>query len=140
MFDFVHSLNAETSGEVEMVSLIPEFDEPEIVETPIVETPIVEAVPIAEPDLEIEEARIREKQSEAEEKLVIEAKPAVDSKKVAMSRRYQIDGKEVEIAYINYNIVRITREGEAPIIKKFASTKEAVDFYVEQIQEEDTDE
>lgn len=95
MFDFVHSLDAEASGEVEMVSLMPDFDETD---------------------------------------------PIVDKENVAMSRRFQIDGKEVEIAYINYNKVRITREGEAPIIKEFTSTKEAVDFYVEQIQEEDTDE
>jgi hypothetical protein len=66
--------------------------------------------------------------------------PDKPSEKVAMSRRIQIDGKKVEIAYINYNIVRITKEGELPIIKKFTSTKEAVDFYVEQIQEEDSDE
>lgn len=116
MFDFVHSLE-EITGEVEMVSLVPEFSEPEVVsfepeliEPEVTETPVVKSL---------------DKPSE---------------EKVAMSRRYQIDGKEVEIAYINYNIVRITKEGEPPIIKQFASTKEAVDFYVEQIQEEDTDE
>ena len=140
MFDFVHSLDAEASGEVEMVSLMPDFDEPEpiLVEEPIIEPePIVEEEPIAEPDEDV----IEEKADEEDSNLVIEKSPmSVDRENVAMSRRFQIDGKEVEIAYINYNKVRITREGEAPIIKEFTSTKEAVDFYVEQIQEEDTDE
>lgn len=147
MFDFVHSLDAETSGEVEMVSLMPDFDEPEIVEEPITQPesiaepePIAEETQTEESNPVIDEVPMQEEKSELEETSVIEEKPAVDTKKVAMSRRYQIDGKEIEIAYINYNKVRITREGEAPIIKEFTSTKEAVDFYVEQIQEEDTDE
>lgn len=113
MFDFFSSLDSAQPGEVEMVSLVPDFDEPEVVEEP---EPVVE-----------------------------EKTPAVETRqepgeKVAMSRIYELNGKQIEIAYINYNKVRITRGDEAPIIKEFASTKEAVDYYVEQMQELEADE
>lgn len=151
MFDFVHSLDAEASGEVEMVSLVPDFDEPELIVEPepitektqtLESNPVIDEAPMQEIEekFETEDEDVIEEKAEIEEMSVIEAKPEIDKENVAMSRRYKIDGKEVEIAYINYNKVRITREGEAPMIKEFTSTKEAVDFYVEQIQEEDTDE
>lgn len=111
MFDLFQSLDEATPGEVEMVSLMPEFEtEPEVVEEPETE---------AEPEVVQHE---------------------VADKKVAMSRCYEIDGKKVEIAYINYNKVCISREGEIPVLKEFASTIEAVDYYVEQIKELETDE
>ena len=52
-----------------------------------------------------------------------------------MSRSYMIDGREIEIAYINYNKVRITESGNEPEIFEFASSKEAVDYYVQRMQE-----
>ena len=55
--------------------------------------------------------------------------------KPAMCRRYEIDGKEIEIAYINYNKVRITRVGEETELYIFDSSKEAVDYYVMRMQE-----
>lgn len=121
MFDFFNSMDSGAPGEVEMVSLVPNFDEePEQVEVPksVMEPKVVE-VPV----------QVVEKPQEVWE-----------AEKVAMSRSYEIDGKKVEIAYINYNKVRITRGNEAPIVKEFASTKEAVDYYVEQMQELEIDE
>lgn len=97
MFDLLYSQEA-TSGEVEMVSLVPDFEE--------------------EP--EIEEIR--------------------ESEDVAMSRTYVVNHEQIEIAYINYNKVRITIGDKAPILKEFASSKEAVDYYVEQMQEYEIDE
>lgn len=120
MFDLLYAPEEETLGEVEMVSLVPEYDEePEPVEIPEVEViPEVEAIP------EVEEISTNEPSSE----------------KVAMSRSYVISGERIEIAYINYNKVRITKGADAPIIKEFASSKEAVDYYVEQMQEYEIDE
>lgn len=109
MFDFFNSLESGVPGEVEMVSLVPSYDEePEVVEEP-------------EPEKELT--------------------PVVrETEQVAMSRSYVKDGKRIEIAYINYNKVRITNGDEIPIMKEFASTKEAVDYYVEQMQELEADE
>jgi hypothetical protein len=55
--------------------------------------------------------------------------------KPAMCRQYVIDGQQLEIAYINYNKVRITREGQEPEVHIFESSKEAVDYYVQKMQE-----
>lgn len=119
MFDFFSSLESGVPGEVEMVSLVPSYDEePEIVEVPEPE-PVPEVVEVPEP----------------------EPTPVVRAtEQVAMSRSYEKNGMRIEIAYINYNKVRITKGEEIPIIIEFASTKEAVDYYVEQMQELEADE
>ena len=57
-----------------------------------------------------------------------------------MCRQYVIDGKKLEIAYINYNKVRITREGQEPELYEFDSSKDAVDYYVQKMQELEPDE
>lgn len=111
MFDFFSSEEGET-GEVEMISFGPNFDEEEIgPETEIVIEPVVQE--------EIEESQITRNSDE----------------QVAMSRTYKVEGTTLEIAYINYNKVRITRGNEIPQIQVFASSKEAVDYYVEKMQE-----
>ena len=130
MFDFFSSMDSVEPGEVEMVSLVPDFDAPEVVEEP----EVVAAPRVVEEPKVVEEPEVEEV-----------AAPAVEMRqetgeKVAMSRVYERDGKRIEIAYINYNKVRITRGSDAPIIKEFASTKEAVDYYVEQMQELEADE
>lgn len=129
MFDLLHSAE-ESPGEVEMVSLVPVYeDEPEVEEQPIVEEmSIVETQPLVEEIKEIEE--------------IEEIKPlsTVTDAKVAMSRKYEIAGETVEIAYINYNKVRISKGKGAPEIKEFTTTKEAVDYYVEKMQELESDE
>lgn len=117
MFDFFNSLESGVPGEVEMVSLVPSYDE----EPEVVEEPVPEVVEEPEPEKELT--------------------PVVrETEQVAMSRSYVKDGKRIEIAYINYNKVRITNGDEIPIMKEFASTKEAVDYYVEQMQELEADE
>ena len=135
MFDLIHSLEDNVSGEVEMVSLVPEFEEePKVIEEPevvaepeVVEEPAVEAAPemTEEPEV-VEEPEIEE---------VPELPHVVTDAKVAMSRRYEIEGESVEIAYINYNKVRISKGNRTPEIIEFATTKEAVDYYVEKMQE-----
>lgn len=60
--------------------------------------------------------------------------------KPAMCRQYVIDGKQLEIAYINYNKVRITREGQEPELYEFDSSKDAVNYYVQKMQELEPDE
>lgn len=143
MFDFFNSLDVGEPGEVEMVSLVPDFDEePEVVEEPeIVEAleveDVLETVEVSEVEEEIE---VKEENIEPEEVAVSHDVKLQSQEKVAMSRTYELDGKSIEIAYINYNKVRITRGKETPIIKEFASTKEAVDYYVEQMQELEADE
>ena len=124
MFDFFSSLDSVEPGEVEMVSLVPDFDEPEVMEEPEV---VVEPEIVEEPEVVEESEPVDEVRQESGEK-------------VAMSRVYELDGKRIEIAYINYNKVRITRGDDLPIIKEFASSKEAVDYYVEQMQELEADE
>lgn len=163
MFDFYRSMEGET-GEVEMVSLIPNFDaelevvdelevaeEPETVEIPEIvderETAEVSEVvkerdPVVEPKAAEELETVDE--LESGENPATEAEPEVadvpvttqaTQEQVAMSRTYEIDGETIEIAYINYNKVRITRGENPPEIKLFASSKEAVDYYVEKMQE-----
>ena len=132
MFDFFRSLDSGSQGEVEMVSLVPEFEEEGEVE---IESDVLPE-PEAETGAEVEIVPEPEDAPEPEAATVFEA----ETEKVAMSRQYEISGKKIEIAYINYNKVRITKEDGAPIIKEFTSTKEAVDYYVEKMQELEVDE
>ena len=122
MFDLFQSLG--DPGEVEMVSLVPDFDEePEVEE--------VSQVKVEEPEVE--------KTPAVEETIQIQVEKT-DLENVAMSRTYVVNQEKIEIAYINYNKVRITRGNQTPILKIFASSKEAVDYYVEQMQEYEIDE
>ena len=133
MFDLFNSVDAMEPGEVEMVSLVPNFEEdphPVVVE----EAPVME-----EKTAVVEEEQEVEEEPAVEEEAVV-VKPRENQDDVAMSRSYKINGEKIEIAYINYNKVRITRGKKAPEIKEFASTKEAVDYYVEQMQELEIDE
>lgn len=114
MFDLFQTLEEAATGEVEMVSLMPEFEaEPEVEEVP---------------------------EFEAEPEMPEPVSVQMGNSKVAMSRCYEIDGKRIEIAYINYNKVCISKEGEPSILKEFASTIEAVDYYVEKMKELEADE
>jgi hypothetical protein len=51
-----------------------------------------------------------------------------------MHRTYSTEQGIAEIAYINYGKVRVCEPGKGEIIREFASSKEAVDYYVEQMQ------
>ena len=117
MFDLFKSLDNEPMGEVQMVSLMPE-DVPE--ETP---EPMPEDEPAPEMKVEVQPQKKPR------------VKKAGKTERPVMCRQYVIDGNQVEIAYINYNIVRITRAGEEPELYMFDSSKEAVDYYVQKMQE-----
>jgi len=141
MFDFIKSLEADPTGEVEMVSLMP-LEELEVAE---------ELIEAEEPQVD-EESIVSEEapQVMAEKPAVIKEKPKkvemepvkviVTQEVPVMSRSYELDGVHVEIAYLKYNKVRIQRGDAEPEIKIFGSSKEAVDYYVEQMQELETDE
>lgn len=65
---------------------------------------------------------------------VVEETPLQEADTPVMSRTYNKNGEKIEIAYINYNKVRITRGDSAPELIKFDNSKEAVDYYVEYMQ------
>lgn len=109
-------------GDVEMVSLMPSIEEPEH----------IEAVK------EIKEVEIIEETEKVEEKTTL--KVVGDDGAIVMSRSYEKAGKKIEIAYMNYNKVRIIKGNESPEIKEFSSSKEAVDFYVQEMQALEEDE
>ena len=162
MFDLFKSMEDIPMGEVQMVSLMPEDeDEPQVEEIPqvvdesqavkkettprkkskkAVEQPIemipekVEPVPEPEP--------VKEESDEESFRPTVKVQRITSSAndKPAMCRQYVIDGKQLEIAYINYNKVRITREGQEPELYEFDSSKDAVDYYVQRMQELEPDE
>lgn len=136
MFDFIKSLETIPSGEVEMVSLMPQDEvvEPKtIVGEPEVpkEEPVVVEPEIVEPELPLPV----KKQVELEPVKVV-----VTPETPVMSRSYDMDGVHIEIAYLKYNKVRIQKGDAEPEIKEFGSSKEAVDYYVAQMQELEADE
>ena len=111
-------------------------------------------VPEVQASQEIQEIQVSEQKTESrkteklrnvskKQEIALEEKPqkvqtvayTSGNEKPAMCRKYEIDGKEIEIAYINYNKVRITKAGEKPELYIFDSSKEAVDYYVERMQE-----
>ena len=122
-------------GDVEMVSLMPsEETEPDvkleqekkvtISEIVVEETPKVKDESVVKGEAEVEEEKAIEETVEVKK----------ETERVAMSRTYEKNGEKIEIAYINYNTVRITIGDKEPVRKVFSSSKEAVDFYVEEMQ------
>lgn len=124
MFDFFSSIDEGANGEVEMVSLMPGFEEkPEsVVEEPVEGTP--EPIVKEEPELVVEEP------VEGIPDPIVKEEPEPVVEKPVMSRTYEIDGENIEIAYLNYNKVRMIKGKHAPEIQSFESSKEAVDYYV----------
>ena len=119
-------------GDVEMVSLMPsEETEPEVEEKSEVKVePEVEEKSEVKVEPEVEEKSEVKVEREIEE--TVEVKK--ETERVAMSRTYEKNGEKIEIAYVNYNTVRITVGDKEPVRKVFGSSKEAVDFYVEEMQ------
>ena len=127
MFDFFSSMEGE-AGEVEMVSLMPNFeDEPKVKKESKVED---------EPEVKVE----LEIETEPEVLIKSQIEKTENKEQVAMSRTYEVDGETLEIAYINYNKVRITRGKNESEMHVFETSKEAVDYYVERMQELESDE
>jgi len=134
MFDF---FSATDGGEVEMVSLMPSFEEePELEEEPEPET-ILEPETIPEPEIIPEPEPEPEQEEISEPEVILE--PVKMSQDVVMSRIYEIDGERIEVAYINYNKVRVTKGNKTPMIHEFNSSKEAVDYYVGYMQQMEPD-
>ncbi|MBR2046488.1 MAG: hypothetical protein IJ958_10210 [Agathobacter sp.] len=134
MFD----LYATPLGDVEMVSLMPSLEESEQME----EAEVDEAPKVDEASKVVEAPNVDEEPEETE---VVEETPVVsrrlgDDGSVVMSRSYEKAGEKIEIAYMNYNKVRIQKGEKEPEIKVFASSKEAVDFYVQEMQALEDDE
>ena len=121
-------------GDVEMVSLMPSIEEPEPVEEvkEIKEVEVIEELEVIE---EVEVIEEPETVEEPENRSVLG-----DDAAVVMSRSYEKAGEKIEIAYMNYNKVRIIKGNESPEIKEFSSSKEAVDFYVQEMQALEEDE
>ena len=132
MFDFFREWEAASpqAGEIEMVSLMPLEESEAIVEE-------VESVEEQEPIAEVVEL------VEEPEPIIEEVKPAYEPKpstpqgtgdRPVMHRSYTTQQGIIEIAYINYSKVRISEPGKSPKITEFETSKEAVDYYVEQMQ------
>lgn len=135
MFDFF-SAEGNSLGEVEMVSLMPSMEEaPVVAEAPVVvEEPVeVEEPVVVEAPAVVEEKPIKKK---TRTKVVQKRK---DDGKVAMSRDYVVNGEKIEIAYLNYNKVRICKGNNEPEIHTFECSKDAVDYYVTKMQELEKD-
>jgi len=131
MFDLWNNLEA--PGEVQMVSLMPEDE------------PVEELEPMEEPEPVTEPVKVPESVLEpvVEKKLTPKKEKKISLQKESapiMWRAYEVSGEKIEIAYLNYNKVRITRGNAVPELKLFESSKEAVDYYVEKIQELESDE
>lgn len=135
MFDFF-SAEGNSLGEVEMVSLMPSMEEAPVVaeESVVVEEPVeVEEPVVVEAPAVVEEKPIKKK---TRTKVVQKRK---DDGKVAMSRDYEVNGEKIEIAYLNYNKVRICKGNNEPEIHTFECSKDAVDYYVTKMQELEKD-
>lgn len=124
MFELLNSLDNESAGEVEMVSLMPSFEEEPV------EEPVVEEISIQEESSTVEITSNEKHSTEIQ----------VETDKPVMSRTYEVDGEKIEVAYLNYNKVRITRGSKMSEVKVFSSSKEAVDYYVLMMKEWEKDE
>ena len=144
MFDFFRELetNIPQDGELEMVSLMPSFEDDEIPVSSVKSEPMSEVSKIlktiennkineSEKELEIlDEETVREPES----KYVSSVYTDNSNDSPVMQRTYATKQGTVEIAYMNYSKVRVTKPGQEVQIREFASSKEAVDYYVEQMQ------
>ena len=135
MFDLLKSIEDVSIGEVQMVSLMPDELEDEL------EVEDIQVEEVQTEEIQIEEVRREEPQENIETRLDRRKTSTKKEKNVqgtnekpAMCRSYIVDGEQIEIAYINYNKVRITYEGKEPELYVFESSKEAVDYYVERMQ------
>ena len=65
----------------------------------------------------------------------VSKKLETDKEPVVMSRTYRIDGETIQVSYLNYNKVCVRKGAEEPMIHYFENSKDAVDFYVQYMQE-----
>ncbi len=126
MFDFWDNLvQPEDGAEVQMVSLIPE-EEPKTDDTgKTSETEVVEA------DFK-QEATLPEKK--VQEELMAQKAVLPEAAPVMQKQVLNPDGSiKEEVAYYNYNKVCVKRENEPVEWREFDNSKEAVDYYIEEM-------
>lgn len=126
MFDFWDNLvQPEDGAEVQMVSLIPE-EEPKTDDTgKTSETEVVEA------DFK-QEATLPEKK--VQEELMAQKAVLPEAAPVMQKQVLNPDGSiKAEVAYYNYNKVCVKRENEPAEWREFDNSKEAVDYYIEEM-------
>lgn len=129
MFDFWNNLSPqEESGVVEMVSLMPDGQEEESKESERIE----EIEEIEESDCN-DEPECEETAETPEETVRIDLS---DKSASVMHREvFYADGSlKGEISYLNYNKVYIKRPGQEGEIKAFDNSKDAVDYYIDEMQ------
>ncbi|MBO5657654.1 MAG: hypothetical protein J6R94_05675 [Agathobacter sp.] len=155
IFDLLNNWEGPAMGEeVEMVSLMPELEEeiePAVVpeenqEPQIVQeesskptesktrVPKTRATKVQAQAPQSWETQIPEPQVLTSQAPEMKRKPTNFNEKVIMHRKFQAKDKEIDIAYLSYNKVRIRTTGEEDRIMEFVSSKEAVDYYVDRIQ------
>lgn len=135
MFDFFRELetNIPQDGELEMVSLMPNFEEDEIPPTAAQSEPVTEVVKEVVKEAEVA-PMVNKDVSMQEGTPVSSVKTDTCQDRPVMQRTYTTKQGIVEIAYMNYSKVRVSLPGEDAQIMEFTSSKEAVDYYVEQMQ------
>ena len=130
IFDLLNNWEGPAMGEeVEMVSLMPDLEDE--VEPAVVPEENQEPQIVQEESSKPTEPKTRVLTSQAPE---MKRKPTNFNEKVIMHRKFKAKDKEIDIAYLSYNKVRIRTTGEEDRIMEFASSKEAVDYYVDRIQ------
>jgi hypothetical protein len=153
MFDFWNHLPPSENGEeVQMVSLMPDAEaEPEEPEESAdePETDAEEAADVAKSE-ETEEAADVAESEETEETVDVPEEDAItnsrdlqetdDTEEIAADN--PVMHKEIrnadgsirsEISFYNYNRICLKRQNEQPVWKIFDNSKEAVDFYIEEM-------
>ena len=157
LFDFLKDIQ-QPEGEVQMVSLMPEEEEAEDARTAIVPEPELEPKTVPEPEVmkvpeqgtesevvevpepelvpkpDVVSASIPEQEPSAEPVLPTEEGLSSDTAPVMHREVRNREGTVIaEISYLNYNKVYIRKGGDAGEIIPFESSKEAVDFYIEEM-------
>lgn len=129
MFDFFRNLENidEVNGDVEMVSLMPDFEQSS---EQNIELNTEELEETSKPEL-VSASKIKD-DTKSVTKSVTNSNDLSQSDISMHRQKLDKDGKVIaEIMYINYNKVLIRRVGEEDILKVFDTSYEAVDYYVD---------
>lgn len=149
MFDFFRELetNIPQDGELEMVSLMPSFEEDEMPVSSVERESVTDVVEDVEEKKDNTKNKAKNKTKNGTKEMTVSQREKIETSKIpetietvtthdrpVMQRTYTTKQGAVEIAYMNYSKVRVSEPGQEAQIKEFASSKEAVDYYVEQMQ------
>lgn len=147
MFDFFRELEntAPLDGEVEMVSLMPAYEEPEQADQSEQENlrkqKVLREQKTPSKQESFTEQEVPSKQKSSTEQVVLEKQEVLSERgaddkqeRPVMQRIYKTPQGTMELAYLNYSKIRIRRPGQGEEIKEFDTSKEAVDYYVGMMQ------